>query len=94
MKIAVVPPYDFAYPGGVVNHISALEHHFTRMGHQVKVIAPATKAGSSFGDRFILVGKPRPFPIAQRLLNYYTRVLSEPPRKQRLPESEAISLSV
>ena len=25
MKIALVSPYDFAYPGGVVNHISALE---------------------------------------------------------------------
>ncbi len=62
MKIALVSPYDFAYPGGVANHISSLEQHFTRMGHEVKVIAPASKAISLFGDRFIPIGKPRPIP--------------------------------
>ena len=64
MKIALISPYDFAYPGGVANHISALEHHFTKMGHQVRVIAPASKAVSSFGDRFIPIGKPRPIPAS------------------------------
>ena len=64
MKIALVSPYDFAYPGGVVNHISALEHHFTKMGHQVKVVAPASKAVPDFGDRFIPIGKPRPIPAS------------------------------
>ncbi|MBA7671308.1 Phosphatidyl-myo-inositol mannosyltransferase [subsurface metagenome] len=62
MKIALVSPYDFAYPGGVVNHICALEHHFTRMGHEVKIIAPASHAITTFGDRFIPIGKPRPIP--------------------------------
>ena len=62
MKIALVSPYDFAYPGGVATHISYLERYFTRMGHEVKVIAPASKAISSFGDRFIPIGKPRPIP--------------------------------
>lgn len=62
MKIALVSPYDFGYPGGVANHISSLEHHLTQMGHEVKVIAPASKAVSTFGDRFIPVGKPRPVP--------------------------------
>ena len=62
MKIALVSPYDFAYPGGVANHISSLERYFTRMGHKVKVIAPASKAVSVFGDRFIPIGKPRPIP--------------------------------
>ena len=62
MKIALVSPYDFAYPGGVYIHISYLAHHFTRMGHEVKVIAPASKAISGFGDRFIPIGSPRPIP--------------------------------
>jgi phosphatidylinositol alpha-mannosyltransferase len=62
VKIALVSPYDFAYPGGVITHISYLEHHFTRMGHEVKVIAPASKAIPGFGDRFIPIGKPRPVP--------------------------------
>ena len=64
MKIALVSPYDFAYPGGVVNHICALEHHFTRMGHEVKIIAPASRVITTFGDRFIPIGKPRPIPTS------------------------------
>ncbi len=64
MKIALVSPYDFAYPGGVANHISALERCLTRMGHQVSVIAPASKAVSVFGDRFIPIGKPRSVPAS------------------------------
>jgi phosphatidylinositol alpha-mannosyltransferase len=62
LKIALVSPYDFAYPGGVIVHISYLEHHFTRMGHEVKIIAPASKVITSFGDRFIPIGSPRPVP--------------------------------
>jgi phosphatidylinositol alpha-mannosyltransferase len=62
MKIALVSPYDFAYPGGVTNHISSLEYYLTKMGHMVKVIAPASRVVSTFGDRFIPVGKPRPVP--------------------------------
>ncbi len=64
MKIALVSPYDFAYPGGVTNHISCLEQQLTLMGHQVKVIAPASSAVSIFGDRFIPIGRPRPIPVS------------------------------
>ncbi len=59
MKIALVSPYDFAYPGGVVNHITALEHCFTQMGQDVRVIAPASEGVSVFGDNFIPIGRPR-----------------------------------
>jgi phosphatidylinositol alpha-mannosyltransferase len=64
MKIALVSPYDFAYPGGVVNHISCLEQQFTRMGHEVKIIAPASKAMHTLGDRFIRIGTPRSIPVS------------------------------
>lgn len=64
MKIALISPYDFAYPGGVVNHISCLEQQFTRMGHEVKIIAPASKAVYTLGDRFIRIGTPRPIPVS------------------------------
>ena len=86
MKIALVSPYDFAYPGGVANHICALEHHFTRMGHEVKIIAPASHAITTFGDRFIPIGKPRPIPtggtiarvtISLRLASTIKAVLSK-----------------
>jgi phosphatidylinositol alpha-mannosyltransferase len=62
MKIALVSPYDFAYPGGVNIHVAALEHQFTKMGHKVIVIAPASKPISTFGDRFIPIGRPWPYP--------------------------------
>jgi len=64
VKIALVSPYDFAHPGGVTNHISCLEHYLTRMGHEVKVIAPASRAVTTFGDNFIPIGKPRPIPAS------------------------------
>ncbi len=68
MKIALVSPYDFAYPGGVIHHISCLEYQLTLMGHQVKVIAPASKIAPDFGDRFIPIGKPRPIPSSGSII--------------------------
>jgi phosphatidylinositol alpha-mannosyltransferase len=64
MKIALVSPYDFAHPGGVVHHISCLERQFSQMGHDVKIIAPASKAVHTMGDRFIRIGTPRPVPVS------------------------------
>jgi len=64
MKIALVSPYDFAYPGGVTNHISSLYYYLSQMGHDVKVIAPASKVVSTFGDRFIPLGRPRSIPAS------------------------------
>ena len=64
MKIALVSPYDFAFPGGVVNHIWALEKQFKRMGHEVKVIAPALKTVSGVNNTLIPIGRPRPVPTS------------------------------
>ena len=63
MKIALVSPYDFVYPGGVNVHVSSLERHFTRMGHGVKIIAPASGSVSGLGDKFIRIGTPIPIPV-------------------------------
>ncbi len=64
MKIALVSPYDYSYPGGVCRHISSLEYYFTRMGHLVKIIAPASSPVTGYGDRFIAIGKPRAIPAS------------------------------
>jgi len=64
VKIALVSPYDFAYPGGVTNHIFCLERYLTKVGHEVRVIAPVSRAVSVFGDKFIPIGKPRPVPVS------------------------------
>ncbi len=64
MKIALVSPYDFAYPGGVVNHIISLGSYLAQMGHEVKFIAPASSPITTLGDRFIHIGKPRAIPVS------------------------------
>ena len=65
MKIALVSPYDFAHPGGVQSgHIASLERQLTKMGHEVKVIAPTSKPIAYLGDRFIQIGKPLSIPAS------------------------------
>ncbi|MGD9115826.1 MAG: glycosyltransferase family 4 protein [Dehalococcoidia bacterium] len=62
MKIALVSPYDLAYPGGVANHIFALEREFIKMGHEAIIIAPASQKPPASHDRFICLGKSWPTP--------------------------------
>ncbi|MEE8443088.1 MAG: glycosyltransferase family 4 protein [Dehalococcoidia bacterium] len=62
MKIALVSPYDFAYPGGVVDHISHLSRQLELMGHTVKILAPATTPNTLEQDNLIAVGRPFPVP--------------------------------
>jgi phosphatidylinositol alpha-mannosyltransferase len=40
MRIALVSPYSWTYPGGVTRHIAALAEQFISQGHDVKVLAP------------------------------------------------------
>ncbi len=40
MRIALVSPYSWTYPGGVMRHIEALAGQFDRLGHDVRVLAP------------------------------------------------------
>lgn len=43
MKIALVSPYDYPYPGGVVKHIFYLDKEFRRLGHDVRIIAACSE---------------------------------------------------
>jgi phosphatidylinositol alpha-mannosyltransferase len=40
MRIALVSPYSWTYPGGVTRHIEALAECFIEDGHYVRVLAP------------------------------------------------------
>jgi phosphatidylinositol alpha-mannosyltransferase len=40
MRIALVSPYSWTYPGGVTRHIEALAGQFMSLGHDVRVLAP------------------------------------------------------
>ena len=40
MRIALVSPYSWSYPGGVTRHIEALAEQFMAGGHHVRVLSP------------------------------------------------------
>jgi phosphatidylinositol alpha-mannosyltransferase len=42
VKIALVSPYDYPYPGGVTSHVLHLYREFTELGHQVRIMAPSS----------------------------------------------------
>ncbi len=68
MKIGLVCPYDFTWPGGVLAHISQLSQRFTLMGHEVKILAPYTpgREQASDGD-YIPIGRSVPVPYGGSL---------------------------
>jgi phosphatidylinositol alpha-mannosyltransferase len=68
MKIALVSPYDFSHPSGVVNHVTNLYRCLTRMGHDVKVIAPTSKTVTTLGQDFVHIGTPRPLPASDSII--------------------------
>lgn len=63
MKIALVSPYDYSYPGGVNTHISNLGVQMAKLGHQVKVLAPCSnKKALPSTQAIIPLGKTFPYP--------------------------------
>ena len=40
MRVALISPYSWTYPGGVTRHIEALAGELDRAGHEVRVLAP------------------------------------------------------
>ena len=58
MKIALVSPYDYAYPGGVTEHISHLNAQFRSMGHEVRILAPSSQPEEELPHEYLYrVGK-------------------------------------
>lgn len=61
MKVALVSPYSWAYPGGVNNHISGLAGRLTARGHSVTILAPEA-AGRFAEGRLVDAGRSVPVP--------------------------------
>jgi len=55
MKIALVSPYDYPYPGGVTEHITALDEHFRALGHDTRIIAASSADKDALDDHVIKV---------------------------------------
>ena len=64
MKIAMVSPYDFTWPGGVNAHVSQLSRELKTRGHDVSVIAPRSRSRTAAFNlpetRFIPMGRSVP----------------------------------
>ena len=43
VKIGLVSPYDFAYPGGVTEHVGHLATEYQRRGYDVQILAPSSQ---------------------------------------------------
>ena len=64
MKIGLVSPYDWSYPGGVRDHVSHLADEFISMGHDVRILAPASGTKGKVPEKYILkMGSTTPIPI-------------------------------
>ena len=63
MKIAMVSPYDFTWPGGVTAHVGQLARELGHLGHQVQVLAPHSPSRQGEEDEaFIPLGRSVPLP--------------------------------
>jgi phosphatidyl-myo-inositol alpha-mannosyltransferase len=64
MKIGLVSPYDWSYPGGVRDHVWHLANEFTMMGHDVRIMAPASGPKGKLSEKYIYkMGRTTPIPI-------------------------------
>ncbi|HUZ76004.1 MAG TPA: glycosyltransferase family 4 protein [Chloroflexota bacterium] len=64
MKIGLVSPYDFSAPGGVREHIAALDANFREKGHQVVILTPNSRDGrEEHHENVISLGRVTPLRI-------------------------------
>lgn len=62
MKIALVTPYDYPYPGGVTEHIRHLDREFRALGHETRIIAPSSLSKAELAPNVLKVnGNVSPF---------------------------------
>ena len=64
MKIGIVSPYDWSYPGGVRDHVRHLADEFIARGHEVMILTPASGVkGKLVEEHVYKVGGTTPVPI-------------------------------
>ncbi len=81
MKIALVTPYDYPYPGGVTEHITALDRYFRALGHDTRIIAASSTDEDVLSDHVIKVsGAVSPVPFS----GSKARITLSPPVYQRV----------
>jgi len=68
MRIALVSPYSWTYPGGVTRHIEALAERFIEEGHDVRVLAPYDPA-DTFAAGLHRGARPQPLQAPDYLVS-------------------------
>ncbi len=63
MKIGLISTHSFLNPGGVKNHILALQKEFKKRGHICKIIAPRRSGKENYGKDIILLGTSFSVPL-------------------------------
>ena len=86
MKIGLVSPYDYAYPGGVMAHIYHLSQHLIKAGHEIKVIAPLSSPPNILDKGFIRLGRSVPVPTGGSTARISLSIWLEPRIKRLLKE--------
>ena len=85
MKIALVSPYDFDYPGGVTRHIETLACELQARGHTVKILAPCSSSSEGIGKvEIVPCGRPVPIPTAGSVARVSLSIWLQPRLKRML----------
>src|SRR4051812_12710946 len=66
VRIALVSPYSYTYPGGVGQHVEALAEELIRQGHDVRLLAPYDP-----DDRLASIGHRRARPEPREAPDYF-----------------------
>ncbi len=68
VRIALVSPYSWTYPGGVTRHIEALSNEFASVGHDVRILAPFDPP-DRLAVRLHRGARPQPREIPENLIS-------------------------
>jgi len=92
MKIALVSPYDFSVPGGVNTHVCHLADEYHRLGHDVRILAPASRLGAVGREDVIVIGERTIGLPAGGSVAHITLSLTLGPRVDRVLAREAFEV--
>jgi phosphatidyl-myo-inositol alpha-mannosyltransferase len=67
VRIALVSPYSWTYPGGVTRHIEALADELGAVGHEVRILAPFDP-DDALSRRLHRGARPQPCELPERLV--------------------------
>ena len=91
LKIGLVSPFDYSFPGGVNDHVRSLADQFQSWDHSVRIIAPCSDPTRVAESNFIRMGRSVPVPsngsIARVSLSVWLR-----PRIKRVLREEAFDV--